>query len=84
MRRSLCRYLFLLPFLGLFFFCLFYSNVLVVVLFSFNYPLEACLSSDERQKRGRSDERGCGENLGGVREGETVIRVYYMRGSHCQ
>lgn len=52
------------------------------VTFSFNilywlyyYHLEACLFSHEGQKGGGLGRRGGGEELGGLEEGETVIRT---------
>jgi hypothetical protein len=37
------------------------------------------LLSNETQKRGTSGREGCGEELGGIEGGETVIRIHYVR-----
>lgn len=64
--RSPRLYLLLVPFLGVFSFCLFvllYSDLLLFYLIIFYYhPLDACLFSNERQKRNGLDGRGDGEN----------------------
>lgn len=42
------------------------------------YPWEVYLFSKEKQK-GSSDRRRGREQVGGIEEGETVIRIYYGR-----
>lgn len=72
-------------FLGHFPFCLFlwsYSDALVFVLSMFSsinqYPLAVCFLLRDR-KREAPDGRRCGNELGGVEEEETIIRIYYVR-----
>lgn len=43
------------------------------------YSLDACLLSNRDRKGVDSNGRGCGEELGGVKGGETVIRTYCMK-----
>jgi hypothetical protein len=56
---------------------LFYLLVFYFVVFYY-YPLEACLVSNERHKGGWiwMEGRGCGEELGRVEGGETIIRIH--------
>jgi hypothetical protein len=55
---------------------LFYFINFYYILYNY-YLLETHLSSNERQEGGGSGQAG--EELGGVKRRETVMRIYYMK-----
>lgn len=57
-------------------FCL--SHLISPYLILYNYPTEASLFCNEREKRGRARWDGIPEDLGGVGGGETIIRICYV------
>lgn len=65
-------FLFLL-FLYFVLFC--FSVLFYFILF---YSLEVCLFSSKRQKEYRFQRKGGEEDLRGVEEGKSVIRIFYM------
>jgi hypothetical protein len=76
-----------MPFLGLFFFCLFvlsYSDVLVFVVYY--YIILHLLGAFFLRDRNRVDPDGREgeEELRGVEGEKTIIRVYYMRKMYFQ
>lgn len=81
---SLNLYLILMPFLRLFSFCVFLSNVFVLALsfyiafLFYYYPLRVCLFSNERQEEDGPDRRGKKENLGRIEERKIVNKIYYI------
>lgn len=84
MSVSMCLYLFLVPFLRffLYLFILFTSNEIVFYILYFILLyfiiislITVCFPLRERMGV-NSDERADRESLGGVEEGETVIKIY--------
>lgn len=73
---------FLCPLLGSFLFVYFVQFQLTsfyFILFFYYYLLEICLFSNEKQNWSGSGRERRWEELGVVKGGETIIRVYYMR-----